>query len=478
MQQKSTAKLVVCIVGTVVFALLGIRSFVSLVQDLGFLIEGYGGVSFLLRDLVGVLGYLVLAAGTLVLGLDKADKKLEILAFAGACAAALSQFISLIMGFSYGNYLVWNSYLYEEKFNFLCFLPSFFEFLAYAAFALALAFGLLKALSAKKALFKNLWFVPAAVLLFARIIFVICYAIYDYDWYGAYGMSFFGVVWTVFELVGMCTGGILVLNPGILPASAQQASAQQAYAQPDGSYAAPGGYAQPGAQTYGTQAEAQARQYYAQPQKPDGYCDMLKHVLLLLFTFGIWQFIWIYRTTEFLNRTPNESPRSGVSQLLLCMFVPFYIIYWVYASCKRIDKLAYYNGIQGEITVMCVLFEIFIAILAPIFMQDKLNNIVTFRNIPPAGVDPAYQQAQQAAWQQQAQAQTYQAQPQAQTCQAQPQAQTYQPQPQPQPQTQTQPQAAPQQPPVYQQTAEPVVTPVQQTAEPVVTPIEPAEDEN
>ena len=122
MQQKSTAKLVVCIVGTVVFALLGIRSFVSLVQDLGFLIEGYGGLSFLLRDLVGVLGYLVLAAGTLMLGLDKVDKKLGILAFAGACAAALSQFISLIMGFSYGNYLVWNSYLYEEKFNFLCFL--------------------------------------------------------------------------------------------------------------------------------------------------------------------------------------------------------------------------------------------------------------------------------------------------------------------------------------------------------------------
>ena len=82
MQQKSTAKLVVCIVGTVVFALLGIRSFVSLVQDLGFLIEGYGGLSFLLRDLVGVLGYLVLAAGTLMLGLDKVDKKLGILAFA------------------------------------------------------------------------------------------------------------------------------------------------------------------------------------------------------------------------------------------------------------------------------------------------------------------------------------------------------------------------------------------------------------
>ena len=75
MQQKSTAKLVVCIVGTVVFALLGIRSFVSLVQDLGYIIEGYGGVSFLLRDLVGVLGYLVLAAGTLVLGLDKVDRK-------------------------------------------------------------------------------------------------------------------------------------------------------------------------------------------------------------------------------------------------------------------------------------------------------------------------------------------------------------------------------------------------------------------
>lgn len=110
--------------------------------------------------------------------------------------------------------------------------------------------------------------------------------------------------------------------------------------------------------------------------QPEGYCDMLKHILLLIFTFGIWDFIWVYRTTYFLNRVKNEELRNPTTQLLLFIFVPFYSIYWIYKSSERIDKLAHQKSIDSDIKTVCLLFAIFFYLLAPIFMQDKINNIV------------------------------------------------------------------------------------------------------
>ncbi len=108
----------------------------------------------------------------------------------------------------------------------------------------------------------------------------------------------------------------------------------------------------------------------------DGYCDLLTHILLLLFTFGIWQYIWIYKTTSYLNNTPNEEHRHPTTKLLLCMFVPFYYIYWTYKSAQRIDKLAISKGQQSDISTLCLILSIFISIVPPIIMQDKINNIV------------------------------------------------------------------------------------------------------
>ncbi len=107
------------------------------------------------------------------------------------------------------------------------------------------------------------------------------------------------------------------------------------------------------------------------------YCNIAKHVLLLLFTFGIWQLIWIYRTTEYLNIVEDEEPRNPTTKLLLCMFVPFYIIYWTYKSALRIDKLANAKGLSSDLATLCLILEIFISIVPPILMQDKINAIVT-----------------------------------------------------------------------------------------------------
>lgn len=121
----------------------------------------------------------------------------------------------------------------------------------------------------------------------------------------------------------------------------------------------------------------------------EAFCDMAKHVLLLLFTFGIWHLIWIYKVTGYLNVVKDEEYRNPTTKLLLCMFVPFYNIYWTYKSALRIDKLAKQKGLSSDSATLCLIMAIFLPIIAPILMQDKMNNIITAKK--PAA---AYQQAE------------------------------------------------------------------------------------
>lgn len=107
-----------------------------------------------------------------------------------------------------------------------------------------------------------------------------------------------------------------------------------------------------------------------------GYYSIVKHTLLLIFTFGIWYCIWIYRVTGYLNRTAGED-RNPVSKLLLCMFVPYYLTYWIYKSCLSLDRVSVENRIFGNLTTLCTLISLILPILAPIMMQDRINAIVS-----------------------------------------------------------------------------------------------------
>lgn len=109
---------------------------------------------------------------------------------------------------------------------------------------------------------------------------------------------------------------------------------------------------------------------------PSVQIGLFGHVLLLLFTCGIWHLIWIYRTTRYLNCVEDEPYRNPATKLLLCLFVPFYSIYWVYKSAQRIDKLADTVDIVSDLAVVCLILEIFVPLIPPILMQDKINKIV------------------------------------------------------------------------------------------------------
>lgn len=112
----------------------------------------------------------------------------------------------------------------------------------------------------------------------------------------------------------------------------------------------------------------------------EAYCSLVKHILLLLFTFGIWSYIWIYRMTRYANEVKDEEYRNPTNKLLLCMFVPFYSIYWTYKTAQRIDKMAATKGISSDMATLCLILAIFVPIIPPILLQDKVNNIVTTDN--------------------------------------------------------------------------------------------------
>ena len=110
----------------------------------------------------------------------------------------------------------------------------------------------------------------------------------------------------------------------------------------------------------------------------EAYCGLGKHILLIIFTFGIWPLIWTYRTTKYLNKTPGAEYYNPVSKLLLCMFIPFYSIYWLYKHGQRIDSFTKAKGINNsDVATLCLILGIFIPVVAYIIMQDKINTLCT-----------------------------------------------------------------------------------------------------
>ena len=110
----------------------------------------------------------------------------------------------------------------------------------------------------------------------------------------------------------------------------------------------------------------------------EAYCSLGKHIVLCLFTFGIWYLIWTYRTTKYLNNAPNATYYNPTNKLLLCMFIPFYQIYWFYKHGQRIDAYSKQKGLSNsDMATLCLILGIFIPLVACILMQDRINTLCT-----------------------------------------------------------------------------------------------------
>ena len=97
--------------------------------------------------------------------------------------------------------------------------------------------------------------------------------------------------------------------------------------------------------------------------------------MLLLFLLGnIWGAIWVYRTTELLNMN-NSTQRDPMICALLYLFIPYYYIFWNYKAAEKVDTLAKENGKTSDLAMISLILSIFVPIVAPMLIQDKINEL-------------------------------------------------------------------------------------------------------
>ena len=345
-------KLPINIIGGIIFIILGIWSMGSVFS------AGYMAFWHILET-----GAFVLLA---VAMLSKTRYPLVPIALA---AETLCSLVYLINGLINGKYtteiMSYYSYYDETHFNLLCILPDLLSLLAVGAACFAVFAMGTNLLEKYRKTAENLWFVPALIeaasILLSIILYIAFYALNIFNIYWIYGWySFSSFLYGLLYTAGLAAVLLNLKYPECAAQRQEAPSAEEHYQ--NAQYAS---------------GSASSAVYTTQNlTRPDGYCSMVKHVLLLIFTFGIWQLIWIYRTTRYLNCVTAEPPRNPTTKLLLCMFVPFYIIYWMYKHAKYIDILAAQKGIPSDIGVLCLVLEFFVPIVPPILMQDKLNTIV------------------------------------------------------------------------------------------------------
>ena len=360
-------KLPINIIGGIIFIILGIWSMGSVFS------AGYMAFWHILET-----GAFVLLA---VAMLSKTRYPLVPIALA---AETLCSLVYLINGLINGKYtteiMSYYSYYDETHFNLLCILPDLLSLLAVGAACFAVFAMGTNLLEKYRKTAENLWFVPALIeaasILLSIILYIAFYALNIFNIYWIYGWYSFGSF--LYGLLYTAGLAAVLLNLKYPECAAQRQEAPSAEADQQGAQGAQGAQGDQNDQSaqYASRSASSAVYTTQNVTRPDGYCSMVKHVLLLIFTFGIWQLIWIYRTTRYLNCVTAEPPRNPTTKLLLCMFVPFYIIYWMYKHAKYIDILAAEKGIPSDIGVLCLVLEFFVPIVPPILMQDKLNTIV------------------------------------------------------------------------------------------------------
>lgn len=81
--------------------------------------------------------------------------------------------------------------------------------------------------------------------------------------------------------------------------------------------------------------------------------------------------------TGYTNTVRGEEERDPTKKLLLCLFVLFYSIYWTYKTAQRVDKIAAEKNVASDLAMLCLVLDIFVPVVPPILMQDKINKVIT-----------------------------------------------------------------------------------------------------
>lgn len=354
MENKLNDKKNFGLIAAIIFIILAVYNVISLLSTL---IEGYGYLSDIFW-VIEIAAYILVAVGLI----KKDNPNLFIIGFG---LYGLQNLFYFFRGFTWDSYSIITDYYYysdEYKFNFFCMLPSLLFLVAGAGMIAMAVIIFTPKFPQYRDTVKKLWYLPGTLMgvgLVISVIILVAYSGTSSYWNGYYGYvgGYYGFLNIATAVAFIFTGMVMVNYP--MYAKCNYSGGMNMKEEFKENYSTEDNYSV-GVATV----------------KPEGYCDIALHVVLLLFTFGIWFYIWLYRTTRFLNRVQGHEFRNPTNQLLLSLFVPFYFIYWIYKSAQRIDTYARQNGVQSDITTISLVFAIFLFIISPVIMQDKINTVL------------------------------------------------------------------------------------------------------
>ena len=102
------------------------------------------------------------------------------------------------------------------------------------------------------------------------------------------------------------------------------------------------------------------------------YCSAAKLLFLTLITLGIWMLVWIYRTTAALSPYEDRHPRKPWLEVICCLLLPFYVVYWLYKSAQ-LAALAADGEEDRHFSTLCLVLGALLTPVAMLLVQDKLN---------------------------------------------------------------------------------------------------------
>jgi len=116
--------------------------------------------------------------------------------------------------------------------------------------------------------------------------------------------------------------------------------------------------------------------FYLVPCVFTEYNSIAKVIFFTIITLGIWNLIWVFNVTKNLNKVEATANRKPVTELLLCMFLPLYYIYWLYKTAENVELYGAQSGKQFRLSILCLAFSVIMPLLSVVLIQDKINSIV------------------------------------------------------------------------------------------------------
>jgi hypothetical protein len=104
-------------------------------------------------------------------------------------------------------------------------------------------------------------------------------------------------------------------------------------------------------------------------QKSIGLC-----IVLSIVTCGIYYIIWLASMCKKIKLMNNEEP-SVAGEVILCLIIPFYSLFWLYSRSKKLASAAANCGValEDRAVINLVLAIFGLAIVSFALIQSDLN---------------------------------------------------------------------------------------------------------